>query len=283
VVAGKDGRCYRCCGSVLSGCFDTLKKRVGPARGLIAPKESYHPRKNESNLRYRPKNGTPGFYLKSSGLTALPAILIYFCLMHFSAVTFWEKLITWDRRVFETINTDWANPFFDVVMPFLRNSLHWAPLYLFVLVFVLTNFKFRGIWWIVFFLVTVALTDMTGTYLFKHQFMRDRPCRDPEFFEHVRLVLNECGGGYSFVSNHAANHFGMAIFFFVTFRQRLRVWAWFAIAWAALIAFAQVYIGVHFPLDVIAGALLGVIIGFTTGTFFNKRFGFAIFDHQPVA
>ncbi len=203
--------------------------------------------------------------------------------MHLSAITFWEKLIAWDRRVFETINSDWANPFFDAVMPFLRNSLHWVPLYLFLLVFVLVNFKVKGIWWVVFFLVTVALTDMVGNYVFKQGFERPRPCRDPEMFDHVRLVLKECGGGYSFVSNHAANHFGMAVFFFISFRHRFPKWAWAGIAWAALIAFAQVYIGVHFPLDVIAGALLGVALGITTGTFFNKRFGFAIFEHQPVA
>ncbi|HEV7780839.1 MAG TPA: phosphatase PAP2 family protein [Chitinophagaceae bacterium] len=203
--------------------------------------------------------------------------------MHSIAITFWEKLLQWDRHLFETINSGCANPFFDAVMPFLRNSLHWAPLYLFLLVFVLQNFKLRGLWWVIFFLVTVALTDMTGNYAFKQVFQRDRPCRDIEMYEHVRLVLKECGGGYSFVSNHAANHFGMAVFFFITFRHRFRVWAWAGIAWAALIAFAQVYIGVHFPLDVIAGALLGTAFGIATGTFFNKRFGFAIFEHQPVA
>lgn len=124
---------------------------------------------------------------------------------------------------------------------------------------------------------------MIGTYGLKHVVMRDRPCRDIDMYEHVRLVLKECGGGYGFVSNHAANHFGMAVFFFITFRQRFRKWALVGLGWAGLIAFAQVYIGVHFPLDVICGGLLGLTIGWGTGTFFNKRFGFAIFEGQPVA
>jgi undecaprenyl-diphosphatase len=168
-------------------------------------------------------------------------------------------------------------------MPFLRNSINWAPLYLFLLVFVLLNFKIRGLWWVVFFLAPVALTDMTGTYVFKHEFERLRPCNDPFFSDHVRRVLKQCAGGYSFISNHAANHFGMAAFFFVTFRHLLKGWAWAGLLWAASIAYAQVYVGVHYPLDVLCGALLGLAFGITTGTFFNKRPGFAIFDNQPAA
>jgi undecaprenyl-diphosphatase len=60
-------------------------------------------------------------------------------------------------------------------------------------------------------------------------------------------------------------------------------WAWVGLLWAAAIAYAQVYVGVHYPLDVICGALLGMAFGITVGTFFNKRFGFAIFDNQPAA
>jgi membrane-associated phospholipid phosphatase len=198
--------------------------------------------------------------------------------MYFPAITFWQKMIELDQRLFEKINGDWSNSLFDVILPFLRNSINWAPLYLFLLVFVLMNFKEKGIWWAILFISTVALTDMTGTYIFKHNFDRLRPCSDPFFADHVRRVLKECGGGYSFVSNHAANHFGMAGFFFVTFRYRFKKWAVAGLIWAALIAYAQVYVGYHYPLDVFCGALLGIIFGISTGAFFNKMFGFAIFD-----
>jgi undecaprenyl-diphosphatase len=200
--------------------------------------------------------------------------------MNFSAINFWQKIIQWDKSLFEKINGDWANPFFDAVMPFLRNSLSWVPLYMFLLVFVLMNFKVKGIWWALLFLSTVALTDMVGTYVFKHGFERLRPCSDPDFVDHVRLVLKQCAGGYSFTSNHAANHFGMATFFFVTFRHLIKKWVWVGLFWAACICYAQVYVGVHYPLDVIVGALLGLAFGISTGTIFNKRFGFAIFDNQ---
>ena len=198
-------------------------------------------------------------------------------------LSFWNTIIHWDQSLFKAINTGLANPFFDGVMPFVRNSMNWAPLYLFLLVFVLLNFRIKGLWWALFFLVTVALTDMSGTYLFKHMIERARPCKDPYFFDQVRLVLKQCSGGSSFISNHAANHFGMAVFFFITFRNRLGNWVWVGIAWAAVIAFAQVYVGVHYPFDIICGALLGLLIGFATASLFNKMFQFSTFDNQPAA
>jgi undecaprenyl-diphosphatase len=146
----------------------------------------------------------------------------------------------------------------------------------------LLNYKGKGAWWILLFVVTIALTDMTGNYLFKQNVARMRPCGDPDFFSQVRLLVNRCNPGNSFISNHAANHFGIATFFFLTSRPLLKYWAYIGFVWAALIAYAQVYVGVHYPLDVICGALLGVLFGLLTGTVFKKRYGFAIFDSQST-
>lgn len=189
-------------------------------------------------------------------------------------------LVNLDRSLFRTINSQWTNSFFDAVMPWLRNGSTWAPLYLFLLVFVVSNFKKRSGWWIIFFICTVALTDMAGTYLFKHNFQRLRPCFDPELASSIRLLINNCSGGYSFTSNHAANHFGMATFFFFSFRHVLPKIAWIGFIWAAAIAYAQVYVGVHYPFDVLGGAILGILVGSISALVFNKRFGFAIFDYN---
>jgi membrane-associated phospholipid phosphatase len=124
---------------------------------------------------------------------------------------------------------------------------------------------------------------MAGTYLLKHNIERLRPCNDPDMLMQVRLLLKKCAGGYSFISNHAANHFGMATFFFLTFRKIIPRFAWIGFAWAALVAYSQVYVGVHYPLDVISGALLGLVIGNLTAHVYNKRLGFTIFDNQPTA
>lgn len=202
----------------------------------------------------------------------------------FLLTTLWQRLEQWDRWLFIQVNSEWTNSVFDSVLPFMRNGTYWAPLYLFLIVFMLMNFKGKGGWWILLCIATIALTDMIGTYGFKHNFYRYRPCSDINFFSQVRLLVDRCSGGYSFTSNHAANHFGMATFFFVTFRTTpvLKKWAWAGFLWAGLIAYAQVYVGVHYPLDVLAGTLLGLVVGWLTGKLFNKRYGFAIFDNQPT-
>ena len=156
------------------------------------------------------------------------------------------------------------------------------PLYLFLFVFVAANFKKNWWWWIILFICTVALTDMTGTRVFKNVFERLRPCKDPDFVAHVRLLLKECAGGYSFISNHAANHFGIATFFYLTLRHYIPKWAWIGYPWAFIIVYSQVYVGIHYPLDVIAGALVGVLFGLFMAMFFNKKFGFVNFDRQPT-
>lgn len=193
-----------------------------------------------------------------------------------------QKLEQFDQWLFIKVNHGLANPVFDALMPFMRNSISWVPLYLFLGVFVVLNFKFKGLWWALFFVATVALTDMTGTNLFKHIIMRPRPCSDPEFYYRVRLLVEYCSGGSSFISNHAANHFGMATFFYITMYPIIKKWASIGFIWAAIIAFAQVYVGVHYPLDVLAGSLLGILAGTLTGKLFNNRYRFVIFENQST-
>jgi len=189
-----------------------------------------------------------------------------------------QKLEQLDQWLFIQVNNDQTNSFFDSVMPYLRIAYYWTPLYLFLLVFITANFKGRGLWWCVLFLCTVSLCDMTSTNLFKEVFHRLRPCADPDFFQNVRLVVDSCGGKYGFTSNHAANHFGMATFIFITLRPVIGKWVWLAYLWAAIIGYAQVYVGVHYPFDILGGAIIGLSFGWLLGVFFNKRFGFANFE-----
>src|SRR5687768_6938199 len=141
--------------------------------------------------------------------------------MIFLADTIFEKLLQWDRLSFIKINNEWANPVFDNLMPYVRNPFTWIPFYLFLLVFVVLNFRSKAFWWCVFFICTIAITDLVGTFVFKHNFQRLRPCGDPDFISQVRMMIDHCGG-FGFVSNHAANHFGMAAFIFFTFRPFLK-------------------------------------------------------------
>lgn len=173
----------------------------------------------------------------------------------------WETVLQWDQQAFLAVNNGWSNALFDALLPFFREKWFWAPLYLFVVVFVFMNFNRKSAALFVLGLVlTVALCDTSSSRLIKPNVQRLRPCRAPALQEKVVLRAS-CGGGYSFPSSHAANHFGVAVYVvsLLGFAFR-RVWMWMP-AWAAAIALAQVYVGVHYPMDVMAGALLGCAIG----------------------
>jgi membrane-associated phospholipid phosphatase len=181
-----------------------------------------------------------------------------------------------DRWLLKKINGEWTNGFFDHIFLLFRLSWFWFPLYLFLFLVAVFNFKKNWWWWIILFVCTVALTDMTGTRLFKHLIPRYRPCSDPDFFSNVRMLLENCAGGNSFISNHAANHFGMATFVFFTLRHYFNKYFYFIWLWPILVCYAQLYVGVHYPSDIIAGAIIGMLLGFLTASIFNKRFASSV-------
>jgi membrane-associated phospholipid phosphatase len=199
----------------------------------------------------------------------------YFCPMtgFVLVASFWQRFLEWDSRLFLWLNQQLVNPLFDAVMPFFRDSFFWTPLYLFIIVFVFLNFGRRGWWWLLAFLTTVAITDLTGTYLFKETVQRIRPCNEPSLAGQVRLVIRSCPGGYSFLSNHAANHFGLATFLVYSFGRIFNPWVYVFYLWAVLISFAQIYVGAHYPSDIVGGAALGFVAGHFTAQVYRRSAG----------
>jgi len=195
-------------------------------------------------------------------------------IMQIMALTFWQKLWllinSWDTFFFLEINTKLTSPFLDSILPWWRDANTWIPLYLFLILFLFLNFKNKAWVWILFALITVVLTDQTSSHLVKLFVQRPRPCADEFLQFHVRLMVSHCSGGYSFTSSHATNHFGFAVFVFMTLKDVLKQWKWLFIFWAATVSYAQVYVGVHYPLDVICGALLGSMIGWLTATVYGR-------------
>ena len=175
-------------------------------------------------------------------------------------MTWLQTLQSWDATLFQFVNGSMSNPFFDAVLPFFREKWFWAPLYLFIVAFSWLNFDKKG-WLVVLgLMVAVGLADFTSSSLIKKNVQRLRPCNDPAMVEKVTLRAN-CGAGYSFTSSHAANHFAAAVFLVGVFGGLARWVRPAALVWAAAIAFSQVYVGVHYPGDVLGGALLGAAIG----------------------
>lgn len=178
-------------------------------------------------------------------------------------------IIQTDLRVWHLVNGSWHNEVLDTVMPFIRNQFTWAPLYLFLLVLMAMNFGWRGMIWVAAFLLCFGLADQTASHLIKPYVQRLRPCNDLVLRDSLRLLV-PCGGGFSFPSSHAANHFALGIFASITLH---RIWnkTWIvALFWALIVAYAQIYVGLHFPADVCGGALVGVFWGVLAGLLFRR-------------
>jgi undecaprenyl-diphosphatase len=181
------------------------------------------------------------------------------------------ELLQLDQTVFFLINGEWHNAFFDTIMPYWRDKMFWSPLYVFLLFYILLNFKLKGLYFILMIAAVVAVSDTTSSKLIKKSVQRIRPCNDEMIKAEVQLLVT-CGSGYSFTSSHATNHFAVATFLILTLCRRFR-WAKYALVfWAASIAYGQVYVGVHYPLDVLAGSFLGIIIGVLMAMIYS-RFG----------
>jgi membrane-associated phospholipid phosphatase len=182
-----------------------------------------------------------------------------------------EALLQFDQSLFQLLNNTWHSTIQDWLLPPIRNKYFWIPAYLLLAGWFLIRFKLRGLLAILTLVLTIAITDTVSHRVIKKSVKRPRPCKTfdpPEIRE-----LIPCGSGYSFTSNHATNHFALATCLFLLIGHRWGRWRWPLFVWAGLIAYAQVYVGVHYPLDVLAGATLGILIGYIMGRAFNRFSG----------
>lgn len=172
-----------------------------------------------------------------------------------------QALFQFEQTIFRFINQDCASSVLDGPMMILRQATTWIPIYLFFLIFFISNFRYKAIAIILLTLLCFAITDITSAKLLKPLIARVRPCH----VSGLGFTLNNitgCGGMYSFPSSHASNHFGLATFWFLVIQQlTFRRWYWLFF-WAASVCFAQVYVGVHYPGDIAGGALLGILTGY---------------------
>lgn len=163
-----------------------------------------------------------------------------------------------DQQFFLFLNS-FHTPFWDVIMHSISGKLIWAPLYLALLIWIGTIYRRKFPVILIFIILAVTLADQVSVQLFKNTFQRLRPCHEPALQGLIHLFNGECGGLYGFVSSHASNSFNVAALTLLLIKRR-----WYTagiIAWASVIGYSRIYLGVHYPGDVICGAMLGALIG----------------------
>jgi len=170
-----------------------------------------------------------------------------------------------DQQLFLFLNS-FNSPFWDQVMSIISGTATWIPLYLAILIYLGVKLRKKFLVLILTIIIAVTLSDQISV-LIKNSVHRLRPCHEPSLEGMVHLVKGYCGGLYGFVSSHASNSFMVAMLCLLLIR---RCWfTWFIIIWALVIGYSRIYLGVHYPGDVICGSLLGILIGWGIFLFYR--------------
>jgi membrane-associated phospholipid phosphatase len=182
-----------------------------------------------------------------------------------------ETLKQLDTQWLLAINVGLKSTFLDMLCPFMRTQSYWYPLYALMLVLSYRKWGHK-VWWILLSAtLLIVISDQLSANLIKNTVQRLRPCNEPLLKGTIYNIVG-CGKGYSFISAHATNHFAIGIFFSFIFRTHYTWMLYVALLWAGLISFSQVYVGVHYPIDVICGALLGSMLGYFAARIVSTKF-----------
>lgn len=168
-----------------------------------------------------------------------------------------QKLITLDKELFLYLNQH-HTPWLDPLMFWMSQTYTWFPLYALLLFIAFKNYREKTWIMLVCIAMTITLSDQLASGVLKPLFMRLRPSHDPDLENLIHYVNGYKGGLYGFASSHASNVFALATFFWLVFRKQYKI-VGILFVWAAVVAYTRIYLGVHFPGDVIVGALVGML------------------------
>jgi undecaprenyl-diphosphatase len=159
---------------------------------------------------------------------------------------------------------DFHSPMLDVVMYWITFRFTWIPLYIYVIYYIFVKIKGQPWQNLLFILVSVGLADRITSGFMKPYFARLRPCHDP-IINHLVHVVGNCGGQYGFVSSHATNCFALAVSFILILKKnniKANFLSNFLFIWAIIVSYSRIYVGVHFPSDIIIGGFVGALLPF---------------------
>ena len=176
-------------------------------------------------------------------------------------MTLIEIAKSWDTDLFLILN-GFHNDFWDTVMYWASEKYFWVPFYALLLVLIGVKLKWKTLLVILPLIVLLILLSDQGSVFLKNFFQRYRPCHNLVIQDIVHTLNGKCGGQYGFVSSHAANTFALAMFVGMLFRKKLKWMLVFMLFWAGFVSYSRIYTGVHYPADIMAGALLGTGMGF---------------------
>ena len=186
-----------------------------------------------------------------------------------------EEILKLDSKLFLFLN-NLGTPKFDTFWISLSMIEANILMYLFLIFLLFYTQKTRPKFLYIFYLFSVialmiTITDQ-GANIFKDSFQRLRPCYDESIKDSLRLVKENCGGKYGFFSAHASNSFSLAIFFGLLFKNRMRYIIIITMIYALLISYSRIYLGVHFPIDIIVGSSFGICVGIIMYSFVYLKF-----------
>ena len=181
-----------------------------------------------------------------------------------------ETLVNFDQGFFSLIN-GLNNPFMDTVMWWIADRFAWIPFYLLLIFYLYRTFGKQSLYMVLFAALLITLSDQ-GSVMIKNLVQRERPCHNELMAYTVHIVNNKCGGQFGFVSSHAANSMALFTYILLLARNNNKKITWITGIYVLLIGYCRVYLGVHYPFDILGGWIVGIVAAIITYVIYRLIF-----------
>ena len=189
-----------------------------------------------------------------------------------------EFLKSTDTELFLFLNGK-HNEFFDFIMYWASDRFIWIPFYILLFVEVIARFRKKTFLVVLYIAALITASDQLSSTIVKNNVKRLRPCHVPELEGKVHLVKGECGGSFGFYSSHASNSSALILFLLFLFRKikgserskrKMQILITMMIFYTALVSYSRIYLGTHYPGDIVAGIVFGSLLSFIFATIFFR-------------